>query len=162
LPPEIRKLNWRSDREAVLGFQKEIYESNFPGFVMTPGFLREYEQQLRNALRATGEYVAVLEDEGQVIGFIWLALIATMVEPLMGYIKNIYLLPEWRGQGFARRLLEEGDRWFQACGCERVALDASVCNERAVGLYQQAGFEAVRYRMEKSYHPKADQAGEAP
>jgi ribosomal protein S18 acetylase RimI-like enzyme len=149
--PQLREFRWRTDRDAVLGFQTEIYELNFPGFRITPNFLRDYEQQLKTATRHPGEHLIVLEDEQGIGGFIWIALITTMVEPFAGYIKNVYVAARLRGQGWGRQLLDAADLWFKGHGCTKVALDASVCNERAVQIYLAAGFEPMRYRMEKTY-----------
>lgn len=149
--PHVRDLNWRTDRDVVLGFQTEIYESNFPGFQMNPMFLRDYEQQIRRALRHPGERLMVLEDEEGVCGFLWISLITTMVEPFVGYIKNIYVAPRLRGQGLGRRLLEAADEWFRGNGCTKASLDASLCNTHAVEVYEAWGYVPVRYRMEKSY-----------
>lgn len=159
LPPQIRTMNWRTDRAAVLAFQKEVYETNFPGFRMTVSFLRDYEAQLRQALRSQMERILVLEDEEGVCGLIWLSLITTMVEPLVGYIKNIYVAPRRRGEGWARALLEEADRWFQQNGCPKAALDATIANERAVQTYLRAGYVPARYRMEKHYRTSDHIAG---
>ena len=126
--PQLREFRWRTDKDAVLGFQTEIYELNFPGFRMAPGFLRDYEQQIKTATRHPGEHLVVLEDEEGVCGFIWIALITTMVEPFVGYIKNVYVASRLRGQGCAKQLLEAADVWFKSHACTKVALDASVCN----------------------------------
>ncbi|MEN6641117.1 MAG: GNAT family N-acetyltransferase [Armatimonadia bacterium] len=153
--PHVREMNWRTDRAAVLGFQAEIYETNFPGFRMNQMFLRDYEQQLRRALKHPGEYLMVLEDDdGSVCGFLWAALITTMVEPFVGYIKNIYVAPQLRGKGLGRLLLETADEWFRSNGCTKASLDASLCNTRAIDLYQASGYEPIRYRMEKKYETR--------
>lgn len=157
MPVVIREMNWRSDREAVLSFQQEVYETNFPGFRISGAFLRDYEQQLRQALRTASERLLVLDHDGEVAGFLWLALLATAVDPCVGYIKNVYVAPQLRGQGYGRRLLEVADEWFRANGCRRGTLDASVCNERAVEIYENAGYRPVRYRMEKIYPDYLDE-----
>ena len=149
MPPELREFRWRTDRDPVLEFQTEIYETNFPGFRMHEAFIRDYEAQMRKAWRHPGEYMVVLEDEEGVCGFMWLALISTMVDAFVGYIKNIYVAPRLRGQGHGRMLLAEADRWFRGHGCRKAALDASVCNPQAVAAYQRAGYVPTRYRMEK-------------
>jgi ribosomal protein S18 acetylase RimI-like enzyme len=147
--PELREFHWRTDKDVVLGFQQEIYETNFPGFRMTVAFLRDYEAQIRRATRHPGEKLYVLEDQSGVCGFIWLALITTMVDPFVGYIKNIYVAPRLRGQGQGKLLLKAADDWFRRHGCAKATLDASVCNGRAVDIYRMAGYEPTRYRMEK-------------
>lgn len=157
----LREFHWRTDRQAVLSFQADIYESNFPGFIMNSGFLHDYENQIKAATRHPGEQLLVLEDDGEgVCGFIWIALVTTMIEPYVGYIKNIYISPRLRGQGYGRMLLEAADRWFQSHGCQKAALDASLCNERAVGIYRAAGYEPVRYRMEKEYNHEDAEIGD--
>jgi ribosomal protein S18 acetylase RimI-like enzyme len=145
-------MDWRTDRAAVMSFQKDVYETNFPGFHMTAGFLRDYEHQLKQAVRSQMERVVVLEDDRGVCGMLWLSLISTMVEPMVGYIKNIYVAPRLRGAGWGRALLDEADRWFQQHGCQKAALDATIANVRAVRTYLRAGYEPARYRMEKHYH----------
>lgn len=153
--PRLREFRWRTDREGILGFQAEIYETNFPGFQMSPGFLHDYETQIRRADRHPAEHMFVLEDEHGLCGFVWIALITTMVEPFVGYIKNIYVAPRLRGQGCGKMLLDAADDWFRRNGCTKASLDASLCNERAIQIYHAAGYEPVRYRMEKVYEPMA-------
>lgn len=156
MPPHLREFRWRTDRDVVMGFQKEIYETNFPGFTMTTVFLRDYEQQIRQALRHPSEHVMVLEDEQGVCGFLWVCLINTMVEPMVGYIKNVYVVPRLRGQGYGRMLLEAAEKWFRQQGCRKTSLDASVCNPRAVSVYEAAGYRPVRHRMEKTIEPEPE------
>ena len=151
MAPVLRDFVWRTDRHAVLSFQKEVYETNFPGFRISQGFLRDYEQQLKQALRQPGERIVVMEEAGEIVGFIWLSLMQTMVEPLVGYIKNIYVAPAMRCRGCARMLLDEADRWFISHGCKKSGVDASVCNPRAIAVYEAAGYQPTRYRMEKCY-----------
>jgi ribosomal protein S18 acetylase RimI-like enzyme len=149
-PLRLRPMDWRRDRDAVMSFQYETYEGNFPGFRITEGFIQDFSEQLRRALRSRWERALVLVDKrGRVYGFIWLALMSTMVEDWMGYIKNIYVSPELRGRGYARMMLDEAERWFATQNVSKVSLDASACNPRAVELYRTAGFHVARYRMEK-------------
>lgn len=155
-PVRVRKFDWRRDREAVLGFQYEIYETNFAGCVVDDGFLYDYSIALRDAARNPSENLLVLEQAGKVVGFLWLSLMATLVDDCVGYIKNIYVAPELRGLGCGRYLLEVADDWFMSSGASKATLDATADNERAVGLYMRFGYETVRYRMEKHYTPPRD------
>ena len=153
MPVVIAPLNWRQHSRDVLEFQREIYEANFPGFLADRQFIRDYADQLRRAIHNTDEGVFVLETERRARGFLWVALISTMVEPCVGYIKNIYVAPELRGRGHARRMLRFAEAWCLRKGVSRISLDASCCNGRAIGIYQQAGYETVRVRMEKCLQP---------
>jgi len=145
----IRQFDLRRDLQAVLQFQHEIYERNFPGFEVNQEFLNDFTRQLRAADRSPAERLWVLEIADQVRGFVWGALITSMIDEFVGYIKNIYVAPELRGQGYSHRLLETAEEWFRAEGAPKAALDASVCNQQALSFYTKAGYCAERLRMEK-------------
>ena len=145
----IRAFRWHRDREAVLGFQREIYEGNFAGLTVTGEFLENYGRSLREAAGEPNEGLFVLEAEGQVRGFLWVAVVSSLVNPWSGYLKNLYVAPELRGQGWGRALLAHADEWLRARGVARVELDCTVGNERAQHLYESCGYEATRLRMAK-------------
>lgn len=154
--PQIKPFNWRRHARDVLQFQKEIYENNFPGFVATEEFLRGYGQQIRQYMTSHTDGLFVLEEDGRTCGFLWLSLISTMVDPCIGYIKNIYVAPELRGRGCGKMLLTFAEAWCSRRGVARIALDASCCNETAVKLYEKTGYRTVRVRMEKAIEPSAE------
>ena len=145
----IRKFDLRKDLNAVLQFQYETYERNFPGLRVDRAFLADYGRQLRTAVRSRSEQLWVLEVGGRVQGFVWGTLITSMVDEFVGYIKNVYVAPEIRSQGYARRLLETAEDWPRSEGAPKAALDASLCNPEAMALYEKAGYRGARVRMEK-------------
>ncbi len=145
----IRQFELRRNLQTVLQFQHEIYERNFPGFEVNQEFLNDFARQLRAADRSPTERLWILEGDGQVCGFVWGALITSMVDEFVGYIKSVYVTPELRGQGYGHRLLETAEEWLRAEGAPNVALDASLCNRQALGLYAKAGYRTQRMRMEK-------------
>ena len=145
----LRELNWRTDREAVLEFQRDTYELNFPGFVATDEFLAAYERDLRQAQRSRHQAVWVVEQEGRLCGFLWLSLIATMTDPCVGFINNLYVAPEERGKGLGRLLVRQADEWFRQQGVGKAQLTASAHNEAAIRLYESVGYRTIRVRMEK-------------
>ena len=145
----IRQFDLRRDLQAVLQFQHEIYERNFPGFEVNQKFLNDFVRQLRAADRSPAERLWVLEIADQIRGFVWGALITSMIDEFVGYIKNVYVAPELRGQGYGHRLLETAEEWFRAESAPKAVLDASVCNQQALSLYTKAGYCTGRLRMEK-------------
>ena len=50
------------------------------------------------------------------------------------------LLPEWRGRGVGRRLLEATLAQARRSGFKRIELDVHADNPRAVALYEKTGF----------------------
>ncbi len=157
--PALRRLNPRRDLDAVLDFQYEVYESNFPGFRVDRRFRDGYGRDLRRAARDPREVLFVLEQDGHVCGFAWGALMSTLVNARVGYIKNAYVAPHLRGTGQAARLLAAVEHWLFDQGADRIMLDASVCNGRAVGFYEKTGYVVERVRMVKRVVPTDDLRG---
>jgi len=152
----LREFKWGTDRIPVLSFQYEIYETNFPGCKVDEEFIEGYSVNLRDATRNSNENLLVLEKDGEVVGFIWMSLLSTLVDACVGYVKNIYVAPHLRGMGYGRRLLAAADEWFRSNGATKATLDARIGTQRAVRLYQHAGYETTRYRMEKHYSDADD------
>jgi GNAT superfamily N-acetyltransferase len=150
---EIKPFNWRRHSREVLAFQRETYQMNFPGFIPDRDFMHQYGGQLRRAMGHPSEGLFVLEEGGKARGFLWVALICTMTDPCIGYIKNIYVVPELRSFGHGRRLLAYAEAWCLRKGVLQVTLDASCCNERALRVYEAAGYATTRVRMEKDLDP---------
>ena len=61
-----------------------------------------------------------------------------------GYIDSLAVVPEHRRHGLGRALLLEGMRWLRANGQATIELDAWGENERALPLYEGAGFRISR------------------
>ncbi len=147
--PTVRRFDLRRDLDAVIDFQYEVYETNFPGFRVDQSFRDDYTRDIRRAARDATEMMLVLEQDGNVCGFIWGALMATLVDARVGYIKNVYVAPHLRGSGEAKRLMEMMENWLWDQGVDKIMLDASMVNERAVAFYEKFGYDIERVRMVK-------------
>ena len=65
-----------------------------------------------------------------------------------GYLAGMYVLPEARGKGIARALIEELIRLLnENSGLEQLHLTVESTNERAIGLYESLGF--TQYALEQ-------------
>jgi ribosomal protein S18 acetylase RimI-like enzyme len=147
--PKIRRFRLRQDLDAVLEFQFEVYETNFPGFHVDQSFRDDYTRDIRRASGDPTEMMFVLEQDDHVVGFIWGSLMATLVDDRVGYIKNVYVSPHLRGGGDARRLMDVMEAWLWDQGVSKIMLDASTVNERAVAFYDKLGYDVERVRMVK-------------
>jgi putative acetyltransferase len=58
-------------------------------------------------------------------------------------VKRMYVVPEMRGQGVARQVLDHLENEARTMGAERLVLETGVYQEEAIGLYRAAGFSAV-------------------
>lgn len=87
------------------------------------------------------EPVAVLVAEGaadQLLGFAELSIRSyaeSCTTDRVGYLEGWYVIPEARGQGVGRALVEAAETWARAQGCIELASDTEVDNEvSAAGL----------------------------
>ncbi|WLD11232.1 GNAT family N-acetyltransferase [Planctellipticum variicoloris] len=61
-----------------------------------------------------------------------------------GAVQNVGVLPEFRGQGLGRSLVQRALLGFQEHGLKRVSLEVTAANEPAVELYRDVGFRVTR------------------
>ena len=58
------------------------------------------------------------------------------------FVKKLY-----RGEGLADKLVARAVQFAREAGCEQLALEVDIDNERALAYYEKLGFEVGRYRM---------------
>ncbi|HCT78799.1 MAG TPA: GNAT family N-acetyltransferase [Micromonosporaceae bacterium] len=98
--------------------------------------LERYPDQVPSPLDATAQFV-VAYVIGRPVGCGALALISdTQAE-----VKRMYVLPDHRRTGVARRVLKALERRAATAGIETVILETGVRQGEALGLYEAAGYE---------------------
>lgn len=55
----------------------------------------------------------------------------------------MFVLPEWRGKGLAKYLLQAGLKHLRQQGFSEVRLEVLQSNQPAVGLYQAMGYSII-------------------
>jgi ribosomal protein S18 acetylase RimI-like enzyme len=63
--------------------------------------------------------------------------------PRVAEVKRMYVIPEARSRGHARRLLEAIEATARELGYERVRLDTGPSQPHAKALYESAGYRTV-------------------
>lgn len=61
-----------------------------------------------------------------------------------GAIQNVGILPGYQGHGLGKALVLQALRGFQSTGLQRVTLEVTAENERALGLYRRLGFRKIK------------------
>lgn len=89
---------------------------------------------------ADGGTFKVLEKDGRIIGSY--GLYPTTARSCE--LRKMYLLPEFRGQGLGRRMLEDALREAGSLGFEQMTLETNSRLEEALGLYRSYGFREYR------------------
>ena len=87
-----------------------------------------------------GELRQVVE-EGEVAGYAWIELRETTL-----HVQALLLEPEFRGRGLGPRVLDDLEDEF-ADRVAEIELGVEPANQRAVRLYESAGFERVDERL---------------
>jgi GNAT superfamily N-acetyltransferase len=134
-----------ADGPAVAALRRAWTEENAGGPVEDAGFddvfaawfEREHDQRV----------TWLAEDEGRVVGMLNLLVFTRMPRPRpadaaphagqWGYVANVYVAPAARDRGTGRALLAAATAHADAHGFARLVLSPT---ERAVGLYERAGF----------------------
>jgi len=145
----IRPFNYVDDSGPILSFLPELYEVNFPGFIVDTEFVVRKRSQLLEASHDPGQVVLVAEDSVGVCGFIWLMIEIEYRRRRRGEVSAIYVHPRVRGLGVGRRLMEKGEEYLRAYGCQSVMLMVTASNGVAHGLYESLGYGVTRHQMEK-------------
>jgi putative acetyltransferase len=60
-----------------------------------------------------------------------------------GEIKRMYVRPQFRGQGFAKSILNHLADYAQAQGVAILRLETGIHQQEAIGLYERMGFQPI-------------------
>lgn len=90
--------------------------------------------------------VLVVEAAGRLLGFSELSIRSHAegcTTGRVGYLEGWYVVPEARGQGVGRALVEAAEDWARAQGCTEFASDTEIDNERSAAAHRALGFAEV-------------------
>ena len=105
-------------------------------------------------------FLVVVDDAGRIVGTGGLK----RYDAEQAEIKKMYLLPEVRGQGLGRRLLDTLVGFARAVGYRRIVLESNSNLTEALQLYQRYGFapvppEHLSYRCDRAFALDLEPAG---
>ena len=102
-----------------------------------------------DGLDTAGMALLVGETGGEVVGLVWVG--PAPAGRAGWWIYDIEVVPDRRGQGYGRALLEAAERHAQHRGAESIGLDVFGGNDVALGLYESSGYEVAATRMLKRF-----------
>ncbi|CAE6901019.1 GNAT family N-acetyltransferase [Vibrio sp. B1FLJ16] len=107
-------------------------------------------------------YVAKLEEE--IVGFVsghFCELTSTVSQPvMMGSVDELYVLPEFRKQGVAKKLLDKIESVFVQYGVKQMFVEVWDFNQQALSLYGKQGFGHHIHCLRKPLTSKPDEVAE--
>ena len=96
-------------------------------------------------------YVAVQDDDGQVLGYAGLHDIVGE-----GYVDNIAVFPQFRAQGIGEALTRALIEYMRCASLEFLTLEVRASNLPAISLYEKLGFRQEGRRKNFYRHPTED------
>jgi ribosomal-protein-alanine N-acetyltransferase len=128
-----------ADLDAVLAIEQASYPAPWR---------REHFQ---HEIDTPHSFPIVAESDGLVVGYVCLMSLFEEAQ-----ILNIAVLPELRGRGIARLLLDYSEMVAREKGAELLALEVRASNVAALTLYEKFGF--IRTGLRKKYYEGRDDA----
>ena len=155
---EIRDME-PADADIVAGFIREL---NVVEAAISAD--RDLSQQAGNdhfdhlcgEIRSLGGFCLVVELEDKLLGCLFAApesMPGFFVKPeyrSYGEIRDCYVVPEARGEGLARRLINEAEDRFRKMGFKQIGLYTLTGNRDAIGAYERLGFEHYEVLMRRN------------
>ncbi len=111
-----------------------------------PGVDAEHTRNVRRYFEGTlREPCAVLiaEDDSEIAGFAELSIRAYAEgcdTEHVGYVEGWYVVPDARGRGVGRALIEASEAWAREQGCTELASDAELDNIASDRAHKACGF----------------------
>ncbi len=94
--------------------------------------------------RTVGQVCSIYSEDG-CAGFYWVE-----VRDAVLHLHGLILRPEFQGKGIGRQVLADLEAQYQCC-VEAIELGVHRSNQRALVLYQQAGFQTLKSQEELAF-----------
>jgi len=107
----------------------------------------EHQTEMESLLVKPARFMAflALSTEGKAIGFAETTLRMDHVNGCeswpVAFLEGVYVIPEFRRIGVAKRLLEAVECWGQSNGCTELASDAEIDNIVSHQMHNSLGFQ---------------------
>lgn len=124
----------RADTPDAIALVEELDAHLIPQYPPASHHGYDVEKLLRQ-----GVAFFVLRHEGEPAGCGGIQLYGTEY----GELKRMYVRPAYRGQGFAKRLLDHLSAYALSQGVTVLRLETGIYQTEAIGLYERWGFERI-------------------
>lgn len=142
----VRKME-EKDIPAVAEFEKQIAVISFGDTaMMDPGF---HEKKLKKAMSRDAEYMLVLEDDGTLKGWLWMAAQTNSVSNERYINFKSFLVQEHGGDpSYTETLMQAGMDYCKKTGARRIVGKTFAGNLPMRLVYKKFGFKPTHLTME--------------
>jgi putative acetyltransferase len=150
---ELRKIEEKDNLEiaAVIRSVFREFKIDRPGTV----YYDPTTDDLFNLFKAPGSVYWLAEENGKLAGGCGLYATPGLPDGCAELVK-LYLLPEYRGRGIGRLLMEKTFDSARDLGYNQLYLESMPELNKAIGMYEKAGFHFIPSRMGNSGHFNCD------
>jgi len=153
----IRPARLPIDEPAILGFIAALqkYESGFEKNRRTDkDFPAEHWGVVQNRVHSHHGIILVADNAGTRVG--WLFAYEEEAEVFIapderrhGFLAEIYVVPEARGTGVGRALIEKCEEWSKGRGHKSMTINVLAHNHRAIRAYEGTGYAPYTTTLRK-------------
>ena len=111
--------------------------------------ISDFDRLLTQGVETPEHFVHVIEEDGSVVGYLWLALRDSPSERVL-FVYEVRISEEARGRGLGRAAMEFAERFAAEQGLGRIELNVMGGNDVARGLYRVLGYDEVAVYMGKT------------
>ena len=153
----IRPAKLPQDEAAILGFIAALqkYESGFEKNRRTDAdFPAEHWAVVQNRAHSHHGIILVAEEAGKTVGWLFAYedegdVFIAPSERRHGFLAEIYVVPEARGTGLGRALIEGCEAWSRGRGHKALTINVLERNHRAIRAYEGTGYAPYTVTLRK-------------
>ncbi len=109
---------------------------------------RHFRPHAAQVIDSRENAIFVAESGGNTLGYAIIGSASTMLTPVpFGFVYDLWVSPEARRHGVAKRLLERAEDWCRQQGYRKLKLEVAASNKAARALYASDGFAEERVFM---------------
>jgi GNAT superfamily N-acetyltransferase len=153
----VRPARLPADEPAILGFIAALqkYEAGFEKNRRTDkDFPAEHWGVVQNRVHSHHGLILVAEDGGKIQGWLFAyeenaEVFIAPDERVHGFLAEIYVVPEARGTGVGRALIEACEIWSKGRGHKALTINVLAHNARAIRAYEGTGYAPYTVTLRK-------------
>jgi len=109
----------------------------------------DYARLLPGGLDSPGQLIYRVVDDGQQVGWLWLAAAPPELGPSMAWVYKVEVDDEFRGRGYGRAAMLLAEDAARAHGMQSLGLNVHGGNTVGRSLYDSMGYQVTSQQMKK-------------
>jgi ribosomal protein S18 acetylase RimI-like enzyme len=145
----FRPIDLDQHRELFLTFIRDTHLCSFGSMDSFPDDIHGEElliERIQKKLTDKPQSCLHIWQNEQIVGQLHLG---QLVDPDVGYINLLYVIPEWRGGGIASLIEDYASAYLQGQGFESARLSVTAQNHRAIRFYSKKGWKDLGPRADR-------------